>query len=65
MAMMMFKAKSNILPRSVQDLFIIQVEAKKGYTLKNSNFILPRFNSVQIWETFPEISGPSFVVQAN
>jgi len=51
---------------ALQDLFKTQVEAKKGCALRNSDLILPRFNSVKLfWEKFPKIFGPSFVVQAN
>ena len=57
-AIMMFKAKNNLLPRNVQDPFITRVESKKGYTLRNSDFILPRFNSVKYGKHSLKYQGP-------
>ena len=42
----MFKAKNNLLPKYLQDLFNLQGEGEKRYNLRNSDFIVPCFNTI-------------------
>ena len=42
----MFKAKNNLLPKYLQDLFNLKGEGEKRYNLRNSDFIVPCFNTI-------------------
>ena len=46
-AILMFKAKNNLLPKYLQDLFNLNGEREKRYNLRNSDFTLPRFNTIK------------------
>ena len=46
-AIVMFKAKNNLLPKSLQDLFNLQEEGEKRYNLRNSDVIMPCFNMIK------------------
>ena len=54
-AILMFKVKSYLCPPHIQDLFIRQTA---NYTLKNSDFILPRFNTVSYGKQSIRYLGP-------
>ena len=43
----MFKAKNNLLPKYLQDLFNINGDREKQYNLRNSDFTLPHFNTIK------------------
>ena len=45
-AILMFKAKKNQLPRQIQELFMLKADSDRRYSLRNSNFNLPRFNTI-------------------
>ena len=42
-----FMAKKNKLPSQIQELFMLKANRDKGYSLKNSDFNLPRFNKIK------------------
>ena len=42
----MFEAKNNLLPKHLQDLFNRNREREKWYNLRNSDFTLPRSNTL-------------------
>ena len=44
MATVMYKVKNNLSPPYIVDLF--KLNNSSGYHLRNSDFIIPRFNSV-------------------
>ena len=47
MGILMFKAKNNLLPKYLQDLFNLNGEREKRYHLRNSDFTLPGFNTIK------------------
>ena len=62
----MFKATEQPCYRSIQDLFNLNGERENRYNLRNSDFTLPRFNTItEVRETFSEISWTFFVVQVD
>ena len=46
-AILMFKAKKNKLPSLIQELFTLKANSGKRYSLRNSDFNLPRFNTIK------------------
>ena len=64
-AILMFKAKNNLLPKYLQDLFNLNGEREKRYNLRNSDFTLPRFNKIKYGKTFSEISWAFLVAQVD
>ena len=54
----MFKAKNNLLPKYLQDLFNLNGEREKRYNLRNSDFTLPRFNTIKCGKHSLKYLGP-------
>ena len=57
-AILMFKAKNNLLPKYLQDLFNINRDREKRYNLRNSDFTLPRFNTIKYGKHSLKYFGP-------
>ena len=57
-AILMFKAKNNLLPKYLQDLFNLNGEREKRYNLRNSDFTLPRFNTIKYGKHSLKYLGP-------
>ena len=58
----MFKAKNNLLPKYLQDLFNINGDREKRDNLRNSGFTLPRFNTIKYWKHCLKYFGRQFFV---
>ena len=54
----MFKPKNNLLPKYLQDLFNLNGEREKRYNLRNSDFTLPRFNTIKYGKHSLKYLGP-------
>jgi len=54
----MFKAKNNLLPKYLPDLFNLNGEREKRYNLRNSDFTLPRFNTIKYGKHSLKYLGP-------
>ena len=54
----MFKAKNNLLPKYLQDLFNINGDRQKRYNLRNSDFTLPCFNTIKYGKHSLKYFGP-------
>ena len=46
-AILMFKAKKIQLPSQIQKLFMLKANSDRRYSLRNSDFNLPRFNTIK------------------
>ena len=57
-AIVMFKAKNNLLPRYLQDLFNLQEKGEKQYKLINSDVIMPCFNTIKYGKHSVSYLGP-------
>ena len=65
-AILMFKAKNNLLPKYLQDLFNLNGEREKRYNLRNSDFTLPRFNTIKYGKhSLKYLEWAFFVVQVD
>ena len=54
----MFKAKNNLLPKYLQDLFSLQEEGEKRYNFRNSDVIMPCFNTINYGKHSVSYLGP-------
>ena len=57
-AIVMSKAKNNLLPKYLQDLFNLDGESEKRFNLRNSDFTLPRFSTIKYGKNFLKYFGP-------
>ena len=57
-AILMFKAKKNLLPSQIQELFTLNANCKKRYYLRNSDIKMPRFNTIKYGKHSIRYYGP-------
>ena len=57
-ARLMFKAKNNLLPKYLQDLYNNSGGRKQANMLRNSNFTMPRYNTVKYGKHSLKYLGP-------
>ncbi|PFX11844.1 hypothetical protein AWC38_SpisGene24297 [Stylophora pistillata] len=57
-AILMFKAKKNLLPCQIQELFMSEVNCDRRYSLRNADFRIPRFNTVKYGKHSIRYYGP-------
>ena len=57
-AILMFKVKKNQLPSPMQELFMLKANSDRKYSLRNSDFNLPRFNAINYGKHSLRYYGP-------
>ena len=57
-AILMFKAKKNLLPSRIQELFTLKANCDRRYSLRNSDFKMPRFNTIKYGKHSIRYYGP-------
>ena len=55
---LMFKTKKNQLPSQIQELFMLKTNSDRRYSLRNSDFNLPRFNTIKYGKHSLRYYGP-------
>ena len=57
-AILMFRAKKNLLQSQLKELFTLNANCDRRYSLRNSDFKMPRFNTIKYGKHSIRYYGP-------